>query len=239
MKTLNQLLTDNPNLLSFVVVPTAQAEDLDSATLKTAIIRRCGDVAPYYQKAADFTLFGTMWFNTHSFLFAHALEVWNATYNPIENYDRHESMTRAVNSNSKGVNNSSGTMTQTDESENKIDNSNVTNTDNNGTATNGQTAYDSDTFKDTSRTISSGTSNSQNISNEKGSTKNKSNGSNVRAETSENESAGNEIVTSHIHGNIGVTQAADMLERYREVIPFCTYNYIVNSFKERFCIQVY
>ena len=104
MKTLNQMLTDNPNLLSFVVVPQAQAEDLDSATLKTAIIRRCGDVAPYYQKAADFSLFGTMWFNTHSFLFAHALEVWNATYNPIENYDRYETESLTGTKETSGTN---------------------------------------------------------------------------------------------------------------------------------------
>lgn len=112
MKTLNQMLTDNPNLLSFVVVPAAQAEDLDSAALKTAIIRRCGDVAPYYQKAADFTLFGTLWFNTHSFLFAHALEAWKATYNPIENYDRREDET--VTGTREGTRSGSDTHSGTD-----------------------------------------------------------------------------------------------------------------------------
>ena len=73
LKTLNQMLTDNPNLLSFVTIPASQSEKLDSATMKTALIRRCGDVAPYYQKAADFALFGGMWFQTHSFLFDHEL----------------------------------------------------------------------------------------------------------------------------------------------------------------------
>ena len=107
LKTLNQLLTDNPNLLSFVVVPTAAQEDLDAATLKTAIIRRCGDVEPYYQKPADFSLFGTLWFNTHDFLFTHALEIWNATYNPIENYDRLEEETIS------GTRETSGSSTDT------------------------------------------------------------------------------------------------------------------------------
>ena len=93
LKTLNQMLTDNPNLLTFVTVPQSAQEDLDAATLKTAIIRRCGDVEPYYQKPADFTLFGTLWFSTHDFLFAHALEIWKATYNPIENYNRIEEET--------------------------------------------------------------------------------------------------------------------------------------------------
>ena len=40
MKTLNQMLIDNPNLLSFVSVP----EPLVSAYLRDEIIKRCGDV---------------------------------------------------------------------------------------------------------------------------------------------------------------------------------------------------
>ena len=112
MKTLNQMLTDNPNLLTFVTVPQSAQEDLDAATLKTAIIRRCGDVEPYYQKPADFTLFGTMWFNTHDFLFAHALEIWKATYNPIENYDRNESET--TSSTKSGTHSNTDTHSGTD-----------------------------------------------------------------------------------------------------------------------------
>lgn len=115
LKTLNQMLTDNPNLLSFVVVPESAQEDLDAATLKTAIIRRCGDVEPYYQKTTDFVLFGTMWFATHGFLFDHAIEVWNATYNPIENYNRLEDETITGTRETSGANTDthSGTDTTT------------------------------------------------------------------------------------------------------------------------------
>ena len=115
LKTLNQMLTDNPNLLSFVVVPESAQEDLSAATLKTAIIRRCGDVEPYYQKAADFVLFGSMWFSTHGFLFDHAIEVWNATYNPIENYNRLEDETVTGTRETSGANTDthSGTDTTT------------------------------------------------------------------------------------------------------------------------------
>ena len=115
LKTLNQMLTDNPNLLSFVVVPESAQEDLDSATLKTAIIRRCGDVEPYYQKTADFVLFGAMWFSTHDFLFGHALEIWKATYNPIENYDRieEESISGTRETSGSNTDTHSGTDTTT------------------------------------------------------------------------------------------------------------------------------
>jgi hypothetical protein len=115
LKTLNQMLTDNPNLLSFVVVPESAQEDLDAATLKTAIIRRCGDVEPYYQKTTDFVLFGAMWFSTHGFLFDHAIEVWNTTYNPIENYNRLEDETVTGTRETSGANTDthSGTDTTT------------------------------------------------------------------------------------------------------------------------------
>ena len=115
LKTLNQMLTDNPNLLSFVTIPASQSEKLDSATMKTALIRRCGDVAPYYQKAADFALFGGMWFQTHSFLFDHAVKVWEATYDPIENYDRTEEETISGTRSATGENSDthSGTDTTT------------------------------------------------------------------------------------------------------------------------------
>ena len=218
-----------------LTLPNGMSKDI----LIPQILSECSDFALIYPNYDFMKMMIGVWSTNEGHIWDRLYKSELIEFNPIENYDRHESMTRAVNSNSKGVNNSSGTMTQTDESENNTDNSNVTNTHDGGTATNGQTAYDSNTFKDTSRTITDGTSNQQNVSSEKGTTKSKSNGCNVRAETSENESAGNEIVTSHIHGNIGVTQAADMLERYREVIPFCTYDYIVNSFKNRFCVQVY
>ena len=46
--------------------------------------------------------------------------------------------------------------------------------------------------------------------------------------------------TSRIHGNIGVTSSQQMLESELELAPkINTINYVVNSFKMRFCILVY
>lgn len=46
--------------------------------------------------------------------------------------------------------------------------------------------------------------------------------------------------TSRIHGNIGVTTSQQMLESEMELAPkINTVNYIINSFKMRFCILVY
>ena len=41
------------------------------------------------------------------------------------------------------------------------------------------------------------------------------------------------------HGNIGVTTTQQMIKEEREVDQFNMYDYIVRSFKERFCLVVY
>lgn len=46
-------------------------------------------------------------------------------------------------------------------------------------------------------------------------------------------------ITSHIHGNIGVTSAMDLIRQQREIVKFCTYDYIVSEFKWNFCLCVY
>ena len=41
------------------------------------------------------------------------------------------------------------------------------------------------------------------------------------------------------HGNIGITTTQQMIKEQREVVEFNVYDYILRSFKERFCILVY
>lgn len=284
MKTLNQLLTDNPNLLSFVVVPTAQAEDLDSATLKTAIIRRCGDVAPYYQKAADFTLFGTMWFNTHSFLFAHALEVWNATYNPIENYDRHEDETitgtkegtrsgsdthsgtdtTTTSGSSSGSDAHSGTDTTTTSGSSSGSDAH-TGTDtltDNVTRENEIAGFNSSGYSDANKETENGTHATQHGETITKSEQTSGSESLQHGETitkseqssgSESVAHGHVITTagtdseetenareSHIHGNIGVTTAQQMIEAELNLADkFWIYDYIASAFETDNFITVY
>ena len=121
---------------------------------------------------------------------AERLDVWNKLYettqldyNPIENYDR---MEESVSSNSAG---SSGSTT--------------------GTAS--ATAYNSDTFKDTGKSVTEGS--------------NKTNSSGV--------------YKSRVHGNIGVLTSQRMVEEQRRVVQFCMAQYIIDDFISRFCVGVY
>lgn len=93
----------------------------------------------------------------------------------------------------------------------------------NNTATGSQTSYNEITFADTGRTINTGTTSATDSGEDSG----------------ESSSTGTENVSAHMHGNIGVTTAQQMIQGFREISDFCTYDFIVQSFKDRFCVQVY
>lgn len=214
-------------------------EGMEKDDLIPLILSECSDFALIYPNYDFMKMLIGIWSNNEQQIWKRLYESELIEFNPIENYDRYESLTRAITSNSKGSLKGSINSIQNDEQETTTDSNSATSTNSDGEQINGQTAYDSNTFKDTSRAQTEGSSKAANVSNEKGKTQTNSAGVTDRNDSTENESAGNEVVQSRIHGNIGVTQAADMLARYREVIPFCTYDYIVNSFKNRFCVQVY
>ena len=266
LKTLNQLLTDNPNILSFVTVPAAYSEQLDSATLKTAIIRRCGDVEPYYQKPADFTLFGNMWFTSHEFLFAHAVGVWESTYNPIENYDRYEeetiSGTRSETTENTDTHSGTDTTTTSGTRNNTDTHSGTDTTTTSGTRESEIAGFNSSGYSDANKETTSGseallhgeaitsaetTSGSEAVQHGEAITS---------AETtsdSESTQHGHKIDSAgesaeenetereaHVHGNIGITTAQQMLSAEIDLASkFWIYDYIASAFETDNFITVY
>ena len=175
------------------------------------------------------------------------LETWQriynasiAEYNPIENYDRHQSDSRqethsgddvTVGNNSteaersrSGESTSTGTQTGTS----------------NGNTLHQYAAFDSGTLNDQTKDIQT-----QTVNNSSGdSVETEETGTDSVTETSRQtlthgEKVG-ETFTSYIHGNIGVTTSQQMLESELELSPKLNIiNYIVNSFKMRFCVLVY
>ena len=182
-------------------------EGMDKDDLVAQILTECSDFALIYPNFDFMKMLIGVWSNKEQKIWENLYLSENIEYNPIENYDRNESITRVVNTNAEGT--SSGTALNT--------------SGDNGETISGQTAYDSNTFKDTSRVQANSNSNSQS----------------VNSESVKNNSRGSETVINHTHGNIGVTTAQQMIEGFREVSKFCTYDYIVQSFKDRFCVQVY
>lgn len=63
--------------------------------------------------------------------------------------------------------------------------------------------------------------------------------SNTLQDVSGSVSDGDDKFTSHVYGNIGVTTTQQMLEQERKIAEFSMVEYISNSFKNKFCIEVY
>ena len=45
--------------------------------------------------------------------------------------------------------------------------------------------------------------------------------------------------TNHTHGNIGVTTTQEMIQQQRDIVQFNLIDYIVNSYKKNFCVMLY
>lgn len=193
----------NNEVFDNLVVP----EGMDKDDLITQILTDCSDFALIYPNYDFMKMLIGVWSTKEQKIWENLYKSENIEYNPIENYDRHETLTRNVSSRAEGRNQSSSTSSGSSSSSSKA----------------GKTAYDSDTIKDVS--AASGADQSASMT--------------TGSEAGENTSSGVETVSNHTHGNIGVTTAQQMIEGFREVSKFCTYDYIVQSFKDRFCVQVF
>lgn len=178
-------------------------EEMDKDILIPEILEACSDFGLLYPDGDFMQMIIGVWSKKE-------LPIWQAMYNstvleynPIENYDRYEDVTRKVRSRSSG----------------KTDSDSTTSTG--GDSTLARTSFDSYDFRDAQKqtddhetTVESGSESSSH-------------------------SCGSETVTTHMHGNIGVTTAAQMIEGYRAISDFSAYDFIVQSFARRFCIQLY
>ena len=150
---------------------------------------------------------------------AKELEIWNKIYdlehmdyNPIENYDRVEDEVENIGNKGKtvNVNSSINNSTSFDSAEN----------------TGSVAGFNADTLNPQNRQNSS----SSNLAKDGG----QASGMSI-ADTEQSRSRG-----SRIHGNIGVTTTQQMMEQELSILPKVHIDdYIINSFKARFCILVY
>lgn len=151
----------------------------DKDRLILTILERNGDFPVLYPNWDFMHMMIGVWSNNCQYMFEHLLASVNAQYNPIENYDRHSSISRI------GSNTASGTTTDS------------------------STAFNSDSFKNTGKTDSSGSD------------------------------TVNETVTDNTHGNIGIRSSQELLVQERELAMFNLYETIAADFGRKFCIELY
>lgn len=84
---------------------------LNKDTVKSAIMVRSGLMTPLYLEPEVFKALVTHWFTTKQWTFQHLINIIQAQYSPIENYDRYEDSTRTQNGGS--IKTESGTIKDT------------------------------------------------------------------------------------------------------------------------------
>lgn len=203
-------------------------DGMDAELVTNNILMECAELEVIYP---DFTFMKTA-IGTWS---ANEVEIWKkvremelAEYNPIENYDRYESEVENMGRNTE--NNKSDVINSTSDATSKTVNSGVnTRVDLNKVA-----GFNSETLVTNNETTNSDTNNGET------NTATDSKGSSVQNTNDKGTENENRVRESRVHGNIGVTTVAQMISGQLEILPKVnTLNYIVDSFKARFCLLVY
>lgn len=246
MLTLTQLfeLGKNEGINIFDGLQLPSNSPLDRNTLINSIIMRCGLNFPNFADPFVMASAVTVWSAKNQYIFEHVAKIYEASYSPIENYDRYEDMITDHNRTLKDNTLSNGKKT-----ENLITNNNTnddrtsehsgtdTTTDENKTSAYDDSNYVPETkstsdFKhgekiiDKDNIIVNGTSN-----------KTTNNSATVNKGVTEDEKTKQ---NNHIRGNIGIVSAMSMqTEEYDFLSKYNPYEFIAGLFENDLTLFVY
>lgn len=217
----------NDGILGELVVPDGVDVDL----VKDNLLAETAELEVIYPDAVFMQAMIGRWSAKELPIWERLYKTTLLEYNPIENYDRMEEWTEAEDTKKNTEADATGTSR----------------TDTNGTSTrqsntdgviNDQkyvSAYNEIEFTPTER--DNNTQNEKNESEQKdvGTVSVKTSAENTTDETGNR----NLLRKGRAHGNIGVTTSQQMIEAERDVALYNIIDVIINSFKNRFCLQVY
>ena len=202
-----------PSMLDGVTLPS---DDLDVDLLKSVIVERCGLLEPLYSEPETMKQVISIWFRSHQWNIAHIIELIKTAYNPLENYDRHEELTRGkTDSRNRSESRTqeyseNGDITTNEETERKV------------------AAFNTSAYSPADQTVSDSRTQSETTGDTSGSTTGTETGS-------ENERAMN-----YIHGNIGVTTTQAMFQEELALLGgFNAYQYIAEQFSHDLMLSIW
>ena len=203
-------------------------EGMNRDTVITEILAQCSELELVYPSYPVMKEMITCWSRAELPQWVRVLEDMTIKYNPIWNVDgtETETITRELEGTTSGerAGNNRNTLTG---------NSSVSNTENT-TTTNSSKAYNDTGWTETDKTVgnATGTSTGTNSETTTGQNSETSSGSNIESET---------ITTTKTRGgNIGVTMTQQMLTADLDLLlRLNPYQWIVDSFRRRFCLLVY
>lgn len=217
----------NDGILGELVVP----DGVDVELVKDNLLAETAELEVIYPDAIFMQAMIGRWSAKELPIWERLYKTTLLEYNPIENYDRMEEWTEAEDTKKNTEADATGTSkTDTDGTSTRESNTDGVINDQKYVS-----AYNEVEFTPTER--DNNTQNEKNNSEQKdvGTVSVKTSAENTTDETGNR----NLLRKGRAHGNIGVTTSQQMIEAERDVSLYNIIDVIINSFKNRFCLQVY
>lgn len=217
----------NDGILGELVVP----DGVDVELVKDNLLAETAELEVIYPDALFMQAMIGRWSAKELPIWERLYKTTLLEYNPIENYDRMEEWTEAEDTKKNTEADATGTSkTDTDGTSTRESNTDGVINDQKYVS-----AYNEVEFTPTER--DNNTQNEKNNSEQKdvGTVSVKTSAENTTDETGNR----NLLRKGRAHGNIGVTTSQQMIEAERDVALYNIIDVIINSFKNRFCLQVY
>lgn len=217
----------NDGILGELVVP----DGVDVELVKDNLLAETAELEVIYPDALFMQAMIGRWSAKELPIWERLYKTTLLEYNPIENYDRMEEWTEAEDTKKNTEADATGTS-KTDTAGTSTRESNTDGVINDQKYV---SAYNEVEFTPTER--DNNTQNEKNNSEQKdvGTVSVKTSAENTTDETGNR----NLLRKGRAHGNIGVTTSQQMIEAERDVALYNIIDVIINSFKNRFCLQVY
>lgn len=217
----------NGAILSELVLP----DGIDAEVVKDNLLAETAELEVIYPDAFFMQAMIGRWSAKELPIWEKLYATTKYDYNPIENYDRYEEWKDSSHHNIDTT--QSGNSKSTTDFSGHTDGSGDDNTQN--TQTKNVSAYNETGFSPTE--LNSGAEEQRHTAKQdsKSTTDGQTENNNSQQETGNNSGSH----SGHMHGNIGVTTSQEMINQERDVVQFNIIDYIIDSFKRRFCLLVY
>ena len=237
----------DPTIWNDLTVPSP----LNKQDLVDMICFNCAELELLYHDPDILKYMIRNWSRTENYIWQKMANTLNLQYNPIYNLDVTYEETRTPNLTRTRTPNLTETRTPNinevrtpNITENRSPNITETETPTD-TTTEAVAGFNASTFENSRQTTRGGTITNATTGTDSTTTTGSesviTNGIDTRKETGTDttKETGSETVNVRRFGNQGVTMTQDMIQKEREVAQFSLYEYIANSFKNRFCLLVY
>lgn len=201
-------------------------EDLDRETAIDSILLECASLETRFPHWEFLQQAIGAWSKTRVESWARMLRALTEEYDPLHNYDRHETWTNTGTGTTGATENRGGT------SNNRNENTSTVNRNGSSESVNRVSGFNEDAVEhDRNNTTASDTTTTTGTD-----TGGNEFSENLTRSENNNNTDNHE---GHMWGNIGVTQSSEMLAAELSIRKNDLYNIITTEFKEYFCVMVY